>query len=70
MIDLLSKNWSIIIYTFGIIGVYIADHFKIKSLESKLEHSDRQYISLSKQIKDINDNLIRLQTIIEERFRQ
>lgn len=69
MIDLLSNNWSIIVYIFGIIGVYIADHFKIKDLESKLEHTDRQYTSLSVQIKSINDNLIRLQTIIEERFK-
>lgn len=69
MIDLLSDNWSLIIYLLGIIGVYIADHFKIKSIESRLEHNDRQYVSLSSQIKSINDNLIRLQTIIEERFK-
>lgn len=69
MIELLSKNWSIITYLLGIIGVYVADHFKIKNLESKLEHTDRQYIYLSNQIKSINDNLIRLQTIIEERFK-
>lgn len=69
MIDLLSDNWSLIIYLLGIIGVYIADHFKIKSIESRLEHTDRQYVSLSSQIKSINDNLIRLQTIIEERFK-
>lgn len=67
--DFVRSNWSMLVYILGIVGVYIADHYKIKNIESRLGYFDVQYDSLNKQITVVNNNIIRLQTIIEERFK-
>lgn len=67
--NIITDNWSIIIYILGLIGVYLADHYKIKALEEKVVIINECYNKLSEQVQEVNQNICKLQTIIEERFR-
>jgi hypothetical protein len=70
MLNFLHEYWSFIVSIVSIIGVYYADHYKIKTIENELKRVDVNYIALNTKIQCINDNIIKLQTIIEERFKE
>lgn len=70
MLNFLQQYWSFIVSLASIAGVYCADHYKIKAIENELKRVDVNYIALNTKIQSINDNIIKLSTIIEERFKE
>ena len=67
--DILREYAAIIIYALGLISVAIVDHYKIHALEKRLDNSENKYDMLDRKIDKLNDSVIRLQTIIEEKLK-
>ena len=67
--DILREYATIIIYLLGLISVAIVDHYKIHALEKRLDNSETKYDILDRKIDKLNDSVIRLQTIIEEKLK-
>lgn len=67
--DFIKSNLNLIIYVIGLIGVYVADHYKIVALEERLDKTEGKYDILDRKIDKLNDSVIRLQTIIEEKLK-
>ena len=67
--DILRENATIIIYVLGLISVAIIDHYKIHAIEKRLENFENKYDVLDRKIDKLNNSVIRLQTIIEEKLK-
>lgn len=67
--NILRENATIIIYMLGLISVAIIDHYKIHAIEKRLENFENKYDILDRKIDKLNDSVIRLQTIIEEKLK-
>ena len=67
--DILREYATIIIYILGLISVAIIDHYKIHAIEKRLDNFESKYDILDRKIDKLNDSVIRLQTIIEEKLK-
>lgn len=67
--DILREYATIIIYILGLISVAIIDHYKIHAIEKRLDNFETKYDILDRKIDKLNDSVIRLQTIIEEKLK-
>ena len=67
--DYMNGNLNLIIYIIAPIGVYVPDHYKIVALEERLDKTEGKYDILDRKIDRLNDSVIRLQTIIEEKLK-
>lgn len=67
--DILREYATIIIYALGLVSVAIMDHYKIHAIEKRLDNSENKYDILDRKIDKLNDSVIRLQTIIEEKLK-
>lgn len=67
--DVLREYATIIIYVLGLISVAIIDHYKIHAIEKRLDNFETKYDILDRKIDKLNDSVIRLQTIIEEKLK-
>lgn len=67
--DILREYTAIIIYILGLISVAIIDHYKIHAIEKRLDNFENKYDILDRKIDKLNDSVIRLQTIIEEKLK-
>lgn len=67
--DILREYTTIIIYILGLISVAIIDHYKIHAIEKRLDNFENKYDILDRKIDKLNDSVIRLQTIIEEKLK-
>ena len=67
--DTLREYATIIIYILGLISVAIIDHYKIHAIEKRLDNFENKYDILDRKIDKLNDSVIRLQTIIEEKLK-
>ena len=67
--DVLREYTTIIIYILGLISVAIIDHYKIHAIEKRLDNFENKYDILDRKIDKLNDSVIRLQTIIEEKLK-
>lgn len=67
--DILREYTAIIIYILGLISVAIIDHYKIHAIEKRLDNFETKYDILDRKIDKLNDSVIRLQTIIEEKLK-
>lgn len=67
--DILKEYATIIIYVLGLISVAIIDHYKIHAIEKRLDNFETKYDILDRKIDKLNDSVIRLQTIIEEKLK-
>lgn len=67
--DILREYTTIIIYILGLISVAIIDHYKIHAIEKRLDNFENKYDTLDRKIDKLNDSVIRLQTIIEEKLK-
>lgn len=67
--DILREYATIIIYVLGLISVAIIDHYKIHTIEKRLDNFETKYDILDRKIDKLNDSVIRLQTIIEEKLK-
>ena len=67
--DILREYTAIIIYLLGLISVAIIDHYKIHAIEKRLDNFESKYDILDRKIDKLNDSVIRLQTIIEEKLK-
>lgn len=67
--DILREYATIIIYLLGLVSVAIIDHYKIVALEERLNKTEGKYDILDRKIDKLNDSVIRLQTIIEEKLK-
>lgn len=67
--DVLREYATIIIYLLGLISVAIIDHYKIHAIEKRLDNFESKYDILDRKIDKLNDSVIRLQTIIEEKLK-
>lgn len=67
--DILREYATIIIYVLGLISVAIIDHYKIHAIEKRLDNFETKYDILDRKIDKLNDSVIRLQTIIEEKLK-
>lgn len=67
--DILREYATIIIYVLGLISVAIIDHYKIHAIEKRLDNFEAKYDILDRKIDKLNDSVIRLQTIIEEKLK-
>lgn len=67
--DILREYATIIIYLLGLISVAIIDHYKIHAIEKRLDNFESKYDILDRKIDKLNDSVIRLQTIIEEKLK-
>lgn len=67
--DILREYTAIIIYLLGLISVAIIDHYKIHAIEKRLDNFETKYDALDRKIDKLNDSVIRLQTIIEEKLK-
>lgn len=63
--ELLLKLFPPFVYIIGLIGVAAVDHFKIRSLEERLDKSENMHKTLDEKLDKINESVIRLQVIIE-----
>lgn len=67
--DILREYATILIYLLGLISVAIIDHYKIHAIEKRLDNFETKYDTLDRKIDKLNDSVIRLQTIIEEKLK-
>lgn len=67
--DVLREYATIIIYVLGLISVAIIDYYKIHAIEKRLDNFETKYDILDRKIDKLNDSVIRLQTIIEEKLK-
>ena len=67
--DILREYATIIIYILGLISVAVIDHYKIHAIEKRLDNFETKYDILDRKIDKLNDSVIRLQTIIEEKLK-
>lgn len=67
--DILREYATILIYILGLISVAIIDHYKIHAIEKRLDNFENKYDILDRKIDKLNDSVIRLQTIIEEKLK-
>ena len=67
--DILREYATIIIYVLGLISVAIRDHHNIHAIEKRLDNFENKYDILDRKIDKLNDSVIRLQTIIEEKLK-
>jgi len=68
--ELILKLFSPLVYIIGLIGVAAVDHFKIRSLEERLDKNEIMYKTLNEKLDKINESVIRLQVIMERSIKE